>query len=379
MIKEYEKKDGKKYWMFKAYLGIDPSTGKKLYTTRRGFKTQKEAKIAKSRLELQAQDNKYTPEKNYSFIEIQEMWFEEYKSTVRESTLSRVKFLFDKNIFQYFGKKKISSFTLAYCQKTVNKWKDEYATYKALKTYTTAVFDYAVRLNVISSNPMKEVYIPKGKFRKKEERIKFYESDELKQFLEVAKNDKFPLSYPFFRLLAFTGIRKGEALALTWEDIDFEKKVLTINKTIARNTKNEIVINHPKTQSSVREISLDDITLDILKKWRQDQRKYLLSYGHNSLRPNQIIFASKNNNHLDPIRPNNIHKRLCKESGIKDITIHGFRHTHCSLLFEAGLSIQDVRSRLGHSDIQTTMNIYAHVTKKQKDTSAEKFARYLNF
>lgn len=379
MIKEYEKKDGKKYWMFKAYLGIDPATGKKLYTTRRGFKTQKEAKIAKSRLELQAQDNKYTPEKNYTFIEIQEMWFEEYKSTVRESTLSRVKFLFDKNIFQYFGNKKISSFTLAYCQKTVNKWKDEYATYKALKTYTTAVFDYAVRINVISTNPMKEVYIPKGKFRKKEKRIKFYESDELKIFLAVAKKDKFPLSYSFFRLLAFTGIRKGEALALTWEDVDFDRKLLTINKTIARNTKNEIVINHPKTQSSVREISLDDITLDILKKWRQDQRKYLLSYGHNSLRPNQIIFASKNNNHLDPIRPNNIHKRLCKESGIKDITIHGFRHTHCSLLFEAGLSIQDVRNRLGHSDIQTTMNIYAHVTKKQKDTSAEKFARYLDF
>jgi integrase len=379
MIKEYEKKDGKKYWMFKAYLGIDPSSGKKIYTTRRGFKTQKEAKIAKSRLELQAKDNKYTPEKNYTFIDIQKMWYEEYKSTVRESTLSRVKFLFEKNIFQYFGKKKISSFTLAYCQKTINKWKDEYATYKALKTYTTAVFDYAVRINVISTNPMKEVYIPKGKFLKKEERIKFYESDELKEFLEVAKNDKFPLSYPFFRLLAFTGVRKGEALALTWEDIDFTRKMLTINKTIAKNTKNEIVINQPKTQSSVREISLDDITLGVLKKWRHDQRKYLLGYGHNSLRSDQIIFASKNNNHLDPVRPNTIHKRLCKKGGLRDITIHGFRHTHCSLLFEAGLSIQEVRSRLGHSDIQTTMNIYAHVTKKQKDFSAEKFARYLNF
>lgn len=379
MIKEYEKKDGKKYWMFKAYLGIDPASGKKIYTTRRGFKTQKEARIAKSRLELQAQDNKYTPEKNYTFIEIQNMWSEEYKTTVRESTLSRVSFLFTKNIFPYFGKRKISSFTVAYCQKIVNKWKDEYSTYKALKTYTTAVFDYAVRINVINSNPMKDVYISKGKYRKKDERIKFYESDELKQFLEAAKQDRFPLSYPLFRLLAFTGMRKGEALALTWEDIDFNNKMLTINKTIARNTKNEIVINHPKTEASIREISLDDTTIDILKKWRQDQRKYLLSFGHNSLRPNQIIFASKNNNYLDPLRPNNIQKRLCKENELKDITIHGFRHTHCSLLFEAGLSIQDVKTRLGHSDIQTTMNIYAHVTKKQKDISAEKFARYLNF
>lgn len=379
MIKQYEKKDGKKYWMFKAYLGIDPSTGKKLYTTRRGFKTEKEAKITKSRLELEALDNKYKPEKNYTFSDIQKMWYQEYKLTVRESTLSRVNFLFNKNIFPYFENRKISSFSVSYCQKIVNKWKDEYSTYKALKTYTTAVFDYAVRINVLHSNPMKEVYISKGNYRKKDERIKFYESEELKEFLEVAKKDKFPLSYPLFRLLAFTGVRKGEALALTWDDIDFENKMLSITKTIARNTKNEIVINHPKTETSIREISLDGVTVEILKKWRQDQRKYLLSYGYNSLNPKQIVFASKNNNYLDPLRPNNIQKRLCRESGIKDITIHGFRHTHCSLLFEAGLSIQDVRNRLGHSDIQTTMNIYAHVTKKQKDISAEKFARYLNF
>ncbi|WP_270290171.1 site-specific integrase [Enterococcus casseliflavus] len=379
MIKQYTKKDGSKWWMFKAYLGIDPGTGKKLYTTRRGFKTQKEAKIAKARLETEAQDNKYAPEKNYTFIDIQELWYEEYKHTVRESTLSRVSFLFKKNIFPCFGKKKISSFTVAYCQKTVNKWKAEYSTYKALKTYTTAVFDYAVRMNVIVSNPMKDVYITKGNARKKEDKIKFYEAEELKEFLEVAKKDKFPLSYPLFRLLAFTGIRKGEALALTWQDIDFENKILTINKTIARNTKNELVTNQPKTETSNREISLDDTTIEVLKKWRQDQRKYLLSHGHNSLRPNQIIFSSKNNNYLDPLRPNNIQKRLCRESGLKDITIHGFRHTHCSLLFEAGLSIQEVQSRLGHSDIQTTMNIYAHVTKKQKDSSAQRFANYINF
>ncbi|EME7138811.1 tyrosine-type recombinase/integrase, partial [Enterococcus faecium] len=68
-----------------------------------------------------------------------------------------------------------------------------------------------------------------------------------------------------------------------------------------------------------------------------------------------------------------------KKYNFNDITIHGFRHTHCSLLFEAGLSIKEVQERLGHSDIHTTMNIYTHVTKKQKERAADKFAAYLNF
>ncbi len=93
------------------------------------------------------------------------MWFEEYKTTVREYPIKSI-FLFTKNIFPYFGKRKISSFTVI-LSKIVNKWKDEYSTYKALKTYTTAVFDYAVRINVINSNPMKDVYISKGKYRKR--------------------------------------------------------------------------------------------------------------------------------------------------------------------------------------------------------------------
>ena len=379
MIKEYEKKDGKKYWMFKAYLGIDPATGKKLYTTRRGFKTQKEAKIAKSRLELQAQDKQYIPEKNYTFFDIHSMWYEEYKQTVRESTLIRVNFLFAKNILPNFGSRKISFFTAPYCQKIVSNWKKEFATYKALRSYTSAIFDYAVRMKIIAANPMKDIYISKGKSVKKEEKIKYYEVGELKEFLEVAKNDQLPLSYPLFRVLAFTGIRKGEALALTWDDIDFNNKTMRINKTIAKTMDNKIIANQPKTKSSNRELSLDDKTLEVLKKWRHDQRKYLLSHGHNSKGLNQKVFTNKENNYLYPQSPNNIQKRLCRQYGLKNITIHGFRHTHCSLLFEAGLSIQEVQERLGHSDIQTTMNIYAHVTKKQKDISAKKFANYINF
>ncbi|EMF0269590.1 Arm DNA-binding domain-containing protein, partial [Enterococcus hirae] len=88
MIKQYQKKNGEKAWYFKTYLGIDPLTGKKRYTTKRGFKTQKEAKIALSRLELELQKSGIPISTNTTFKKAAELWLENYKKTVKESSYS---------------------------------------------------------------------------------------------------------------------------------------------------------------------------------------------------------------------------------------------------------------------------------------------------
>ncbi len=97
------------------------------------------------------------------------------------------------------------------------------------------------------------------------------------------------------------------------------------------------------------------------------------------MQPNQLVFASKNNNYIALTRFNNVLTRICDNHDFLRLKTHGFRHTHYSLLFEAGLSVKEVQDRLGHSDVQTTLNIYTHVTKKQKDVVAEKFSNYVNF
>lgn len=378
MIKSYQKKDGTKCWMFKAYLGINPSTGKKQYTTRRGFRTQKEAKLAKSQLELQAKDNKYTPQSNMTFGDVADKWLEVYKTTVKESSYSRVYTLFQSNILPLFKEKRISKITIPYCQKAVYQWYEKYKSYKAIRSYTSAVFDYAKELRLISNNPMDHVPVPK----KKKEVIrgkKFYEKEELEEFLEYCKVDKFPLTYPLFRLLSFTGMRKGELLALNWNDFDFNQSTVTISKTVARNYQGRPIITDPKNYSSNREISLDVETVNVLKKWRMEQRRYLLSYGINSLNPDQLVFSSKSNYVLDHSRLNRLLDRICKKNDLVNIKVHGLRHTHCSLLFEAGLSIQEVQYRLGHSNARTTLEIYSHVTKNQQERSADKFANYIDF
>lgn len=379
MIKKYQKKNGDTAYMFKTYLGIDPLTDKKMFTTRRGFKSSQEANVALARLKVDVQDNRYTPEKNYTFTQIKDLWIRQYKDTVKESTYQRVKFLFDRNISKKFGDRRISKYTVPYCQNVINEWKENYATHRALKSYVSTVFDFAIKMNVLKDNPMAHVSFSKGRNRTNQKKERYLEADELKKFLTYCGQDSFPLTLPFFRLLAFTGLRKGEALALTWNDVDFVNKQLTINKTAALNANNKVVATSPKTPSSNRTISLDERTVEILTRWRKEQRKYLLFYGQNALKPNQLIFASKKNNYIALTRFNNVLTRLCVEHGFPRLKIHGFRHTHCSLLFEAGLSIKEVQDRLGHADVQTTLNIYAHVTKKQKDVVAEKFSNYINF
>lgn len=378
MIKQYIKKDGSKHWMFKAYLGINPSTGKKQYTTRRGFRTQKEAKLAKAQLELQAKDNKYTPHSTLTFGEVADKWLEVYKTTVKESSYSRVYTLFQSNILPLFKEKRISKITIPYCQKAVYQWYEKYKSYKAIRSYTSAVFDYAKELRLISDNPMEHVPVPKKKKDVIKEK-KFYEKEELEEFLEYCKVDRFPLTYPLFRLLSFTGMRKGELLALNWNDFDFNQSTVTISKTVARNYQGRPIITDPKNYSSNRQISLDVETIKVLKKWRVEQRKYLLSYGINSLNPDQLVFSSKSNYILDHSRINRLLERICKKNDLVNIKVHGLRHTHCSLLFEAGLSIQEVQYRLGHSNARTTLEIYSHVTKNQQERSADKFANYIDF
>src|SRR5699024_5254505 len=114
--------------------------------------------------------------------------------------------------------------------------------------------------------------------------------------------------------------------------------------------------------------------------WKHEQAEYLIGFGFNALDPKQLVFCKLKSNtphHLS--RPMAILNEVCFKNQLKGITVHGFRHTHASLLFEAGVPMKDVKERLGHSNISTTMDIYTHVTSDSKNQSAELFAKYANF
>ncbi|MCD8502135.1 MAG: site-specific integrase [Bacillaceae bacterium] len=233
---------------------------------------------------------------------------------------------------------------------------------------------------------MEYVTLPKRKdeinFDLEEENLsKFYTKQELKRFLDAIKNNS--MVYAMFRLLSYTGARKGEICALHWSDINFKKKSIRLNKTLI-NADGKKMLQTSKTKASRRVISVDDETLSILKKWRKEQIEAYLKNSFSFERDDkQPVFTNLNhltkkmdycrlaylNEQLNRIYKNNKH--------LPRITIHGFRHTHASLLFAAGASIKEVQDRLGHSDIKTTMNIYTHVTNEAKEKTADLFQEYM--
>ena len=182
-----------------------------------------------------------------------------------------------------------------------------------------------------------------------------------------------------FHVLAYTGLRRGELFALKWEDINFKKRTLSVKRNLIYHTeKKKHMLSTPKTKSSIREISLDDRTLQVLLTWKNYQLESFLKLGMNVNSPEQIVFTSLTNNFIGDNYLKRIIGRITKQYNLPHITLHGFRHTHCSLLFEAGVDMQNVKERLGHSDIQTTMNIYAHVTTTERDKTADLFGTFMD-
>ncbi|MEQ3452400.1 tyrosine-type recombinase/integrase [Enterococcus cecorum] len=378
-IKKYIKSDGTEAYEVSVYLGIDHKTGKEKRTKRRGLKSVKEANLVAAKLIAEAENKTMITKKRYTYKEIQDMFFEQYKNEVEESTWIRAQSTYN-TINEKFGARPIEWYTPLYCQNAVESWKEDYASYKNLVSYCKRVFQYAYRMDLIKENPFDKVEIGKRPTQDiEEEKIKFFESDELKTFLNACEKDEFPITYPLFRVLAFCGLRKGEVLALSWDDINFKEKSIYVHKTLYKNSDGQCVVKNKTKNKKDRYVSFDEKTSIILKNWKMKQREYLLSFGYKVQPNNQLVFCSKTNHPIVLNRPNKLMTRICTENNLPDITVHGLRHTHCSLLFEAGFSIEEVKERLGHQDIRVTINIYTHFTKKKKDQIADKFAQYVMF
>lgn len=369
-IKEYTKKNGDKAYMFKLYLGIDPDTSKPIRTTRRGFRTQREARLAIADLEINGLPKPEigTELDLQTYEQIYDLWYEEYKTTVKASTLLKTERVFKNHIIPAFGNKPIQDIKPMDVQNQMNEWHKKLVRASMVMNYAGLVFDYAIRMQLISLNPTKVIKKPVRKKSVTEDKdMNFYDKDELKKFMAVLENDNNFRAYVYFRLLAFTGMRKGESLALKWSDINLDKQTLYINKAVSRSATG-LYIQTPKTPSSIRRISIDDKTVSVLRQYAEDAAEGL-------------VFQSEDGGILSPAKPRKWYLVAIKKlpEDFKQISIHGFRHTHASLLFEAGASIKDVQSRLGHSDIQTTMDVYTHVSKTAKEQLANRFNDYVDF
>ena len=367
MIKKYITKKGETRYLFQTYLGIDPATGKEKRTTRRGFKTIKEAKAAERDLLLDVEENGFSSNgdfQNPTFAEVAELWLDSYKSTVKPTTYQHVKDMLDVMIDLYFTDIKIQQISVAYCQKVAIKLSNRYILYTNYYSVINRIFKYATSIDIIKSNPLDKIIKPKNRPLKAKEN--HYTKQELTEFLKVCKANCKPVDYTFFHLLAFSGLRSGEAIGLMWSDVDFENKRLSISRTAVVIDKKQTV-QDPKTKRSKRVITLDDETLSVLKVWKRQQIKEYFQAGKAYQHYSNYIFTNNRGEWLlSSTMKVKLKRFLCKHNELKKITPHGFRHTHASLLFEAGITAKIISDRLGHNNVQTTLDMYTHINDNQR-------------
>ena len=379
MIKKYTTKNGETRYLFQTYLGIDPLTGKERRTTRRGFKTMKEAKQAERNLLLDVEENGLPSNQSDgfqdpTFEELASLWLENYKTTVKPSTFENVKSKVEKMTEEHFKELKLKKITVAYCQKVVIELSKSYVLYNHYLSVINRIFKYAVLMDILDSNPFDKVIKPKS--RQTQRKGNFLTKEELREFLKLAQTATLSYFFPLVHLMSYTGLRQGEALALKWSDIDFENKKITVDKTAAR-IKEKQTLQTPKTKNSKRVISIDPTTLSILKSWKKDQIKIYFKNGKHFEGDDNFIFTNQRGDwvHIHNFIP--YFKRFVTDHKLKPITPHGLRHTHASLLFSAGVEPKNISDRLGHSTVQITLDLYTHITEEQRTDTVEKLIEYM--
>lgn len=323
-------------WTSRFY--ITDHNGERFQTYKRGFKTKKSALEYEMKM-LTSPDINITS----SFTDMCNLYLDDISCRVKATTANLRRVVLTQRIIPYFKNCKLSEITpsdIRTFQNLLMKETEYSQTYLRLINSTlTAVFNYAVKFHDLSYNPVTKA----GTIGKLGTEINIWTIDDFKRVSAEAE-ERIDI-YTILNLLFYTGMRIGELLALEYGDINFKKKTIKINKTLSR-INGEDLVTPPKTESSNREIMINDSLLEILKIYTRK------------------IYALKMETRLFRLHQTNIRKQIKKFAervGVKEIRIHDLRHSHASLLIHLGVNPLAISKRLGHEKVDTTLNVYSHL------------------
>lgn len=311
------------------------------------------------------------------FCDFIEQWKDGYaKKNYKLMTIDTMQHIM-KRVNEELGHMRLSKISRRHIQAFINSLSDGNEKYKPLgpKTvrnyinYTSSIFEYAIRLDLVSNNPCSKIILPALKKVERE----VYTLTEAQTFIDTLIQ-KAPIVFQTYFILAiYGGLRRGELCGLTWNDIDFENEIISIDKALYHISNKGSTLDTPKSASSNRSLKLPSEVFEFFRKLKifyENEKCRLGSYWNDT----EFVFKDEDGNSLSPLKPNRWLHRFCENENLKYITPHSFRHLCASLMIDSGASVKTVQACLGHSDASTTLNIYAHSFAKAQAKASEAVA-----
>ena len=340
-------KDNKRNTWTSSFRYVD-WMGKQQRKVKRGFKTKKEALEFEAKFKLTANANMdMTLE---AFVDV---YFKDKEGELKQRTNKNKRYMIERHVIPYLGKKKMNEITpvdIITWQNAI-RVKNYSETYmRMLQNQVTALFTHAHRIYNLNNNPCQKVKkIGKADVR----RLNFWTLEEYQKFISTF--ERGTRGFVMFEILFWTGCREGEMLALSKEDIDFQNNQIHIRKTYYRDHGQDI-LTPPKTEESIR-------TVDIPVFLKEEIEEYCAA-----------LYDYPKDERLFSVTARAVERmmeRHTEMAGVKKIEVHCLRHSNSAYLIKQGVPPMVIKERLGHKDIQVTLNTYGHLYPNEQRKVAD--------
>jgi len=379
-------KCGRRFWLERRPRGVCPECGGRLIETeerrrqtKAGFATRKEAQTAMNKILVAIEEKTYVAPAKLSLREyLKDEWLPAIEATIRPSTFRSYKQHVECHICPHLGSVQLQKLsgsqinalyaTLALSGKKDGKTGLSPLTIRHVHAVLHRALKDAVRWERLMRNPIAAADPPSIRGDGTKE-LKTWSAAQLKAFLDGTKEERLS---PLWHLLAMTGLRRGEALGLRWEDVDLEAGRISVRRALIPNGA-VVVVSEPKTAKGRRSVALDPETVEVLKSQAAQQLDDQQRKG-DDWNDTGLVFTKENGEAWHPEVVSRFFRQAVKRSLLPEIRLHDLRHTHATLALRAGIHPKVVSERLGHATIAITLDTYSHAIPAMQEEAAVRIA-----
>ncbi len=378
-----KRKDGR--WEARYTTGFDPATGKQIQKSIYG-KTQKEVREQLTQITAELDDGTYIEPSKMTLEAWTTIWLEDYMFDKKWSTVNHYKYEVESHIVPALGRYQLSQLDPHLIQSFYNALLRGNSSRRPLSPKTvrnihgilSKCLSVAVRLGYMRHNPAQLVTLP----RVERKEIQPLTDTQVAAMLSIVGDDGYGT---FIKVVLFTGLRMAEAIGLTWDCVDFDKRRLIIKRQLQARKMDEGGYTFSSLKNDrTRVIVPAPYVLDVLKAWRQKQTEERLKAGwewkgwkNEQERQTSFVFTTAMGTHLCPRTTYDHFKEFAAQVGAPDARVHDLRHTYAVLSLQNGDDVKTVQGNLGHATASFTLDVYGHISERMKEDSANRMQKYI--